>query len=285
MDSKPTPDLFDAYYYATSCGRPYQRNEEWLNFFGSVADNIVQGLQPVTVLDAGCAWGFLVESLRKRGVQAFGIDISDYAIQNVAPDFKPFCWKGSIVQPFPQKYDLIVSIEVLEHMQTEEAKKAVKNFCQFTDQVLFSSTPFDYKETTHFNVQPPEYWAELFAQQGFFRDVDFDASFITPWATCFQRKTEILPRIVRDYERKFFLLWKENYDLRSLNLEFHNALASKNTENEGIVNDLSGQLQEIYQSRSWQTIQKLIHWRVKLIPYGSSRERILQKLHILSKRE
>jgi len=201
MDSKPGHELFDAYYYATSCGRPYQRDEEWLNFFDSVADNIIQGLQPTTVLDAGCAWGFLVECLRKRGIQAFGIDISEYAIQNVHPEFKPFCWKGSIIDLFPQRYDLIVSIEVLEHMPTEEAKKAVKNFCHFTDQVLFSSTPFDYKETTHFNVQPPEYWAELFAQQGFFRDVDFDASFITPWAVCFQRGSLTFPRIVREYER------------------------------------------------------------------------------------
>jgi SAM-dependent methyltransferase len=285
MVSKPTLDLFDTYYYATGCGRPYQRNEEWLTFFGSIADNIIDGLQPGTVLDAGCALGFLVESLRKRGVQAFGIDISDFAIQNVHPDFKSFCWKGSIVQPFPQKYDLIVSIEVLEHMQTEEAKIAVKNLCRFTDQILFSSTPFDYKETTHFNVQPPEYWAEQFAQQGFFRDVDFDASFITPWAICFQRKNDILPRIVRNYERKFFFLWKENYDLRSLNLEFRNALASKNADNEATVNYLSGQLQEIQQSRSWRTIQKLVRLREKIVPYGSFRERLLQKLHILSKKE
>lgn len=27
---------------------------------------------------------------------------------------------------------------------------------------------------SHINVQPPEYWAQLFARQGFFRDVDFD---------------------------------------------------------------------------------------------------------------
>ena len=47
------------------------------------------------------------------------------------------------------------------------------NLCPHTADVLFSSTPFDYDEATHLNVQPPDYWAALFARHGFYRDVDF----------------------------------------------------------------------------------------------------------------
>src|SRR5512133_3821012 len=166
MASGRTSEIYDAFYYDNHCGRPYQRDEIWLGFFYSVADNITNNIQPASVLDAGCAWGFLVEGLRRRGVQAFGIDISEYAIQNVHPDIKPFCWVGSVAEPLPRYYDLIVCLEVLEHMPQEEAKKAIANYCQFTDDVLFSSTPYDLKEVTHVNVQPIEYWAELFAQQG-----------------------------------------------------------------------------------------------------------------------
>ena len=46
------------------------------------------------------------------------------------------------------------------------------------------------------NVRPPEYWAEQFARQGFVRDVDFDASFITPWAVRFRRSAEPLHRVI-----------------------------------------------------------------------------------------
>jgi hypothetical protein len=169
--------------------------------------------------------GFLVEALRERGVAAFGIDISDYAIQNVHANIQPYCWVGSITEPFPQHYDLIICVEVLEHLPRAESEEAARNLCQYTDDILFSSTPFDYKEVTHFNVQPPEYWAELFAQHGFFRDVDFDASFILPWAVRFRRKREPAHRLVRDYERKFWLLAKENSDLRSLTLEMRQGLA------------------------------------------------------------
>lgn len=49
---------FDANYYATSCGRPYQRDEQWLQFFGMIAEKIKREIAPVTVLDAGCAFGF-----------------------------------------------------------------------------------------------------------------------------------------------------------------------------------------------------------------------------------
>ena len=74
-------ELFDSYYYAHGCGKlPYERNQGWLDTFERIAKRIVQDVQPVSVLDAGCALGFLVEGLRNQGVDAFGIDISAYAI-------------------------------------------------------------------------------------------------------------------------------------------------------------------------------------------------------------
>ena len=181
-------DLFDSYYFATGCGRPYQRDDHWLSFFDQIAGRLVSDIQPASVLDAGCAMGFLVEMLRKRGVEAYGVDISDYAIENAAPEIQDSVWVGSVTDPLPRKYDLIVTIEVFEHLSKEVAEQAVENLCQSSDDILFSSTPLDYKEATHFNVQPPEYWAEQFARHGFYRDVDFDATFLTPWAIRFRRR-------------------------------------------------------------------------------------------------
>ena len=230
---------FDAYYFAHGCGRPYQRDDEWLAFFGSIADRIVSDIQPRTVLDAGCAMGFLVEELRNRGVEAYGVDVSEYAIERVHPSVKPYCWRGSVTEELSQRYDLIVCIEVLEHMQAAEAEQAVANLCQHADDVLFSSTPFDYKEATHINVQPPEYWAELFARHGFIHDLEFDASFITAWTARFRQKDKILHRIVRDYERRLWLLWREKTEIRGLGLEMRNQLA----EADRLVSELQSRLE------------------------------------------
>src|SRR5437762_530513 len=84
--------LYGEEYYKHGCGsKPYERNSHWLNFFSGIADEIVRSLRPKNVFDAGCAWGFLVESLCDRGVHARGVDISEYAIGKVRPDLRPHC--------------------------------------------------------------------------------------------------------------------------------------------------------------------------------------------------
>ena len=211
---------FDAHYYANCCGRPYSRDDEWLRFFGSIADCIAADIRPVRVLDAGCAIGLLVETLRDRGIEAEGIDLSDYAIESAHAPVKPYLRVGSIAEELPGRYDLIVSIEVLEHMPPAEAEAAVANFCRHTDDILFSSSPTDFGEATHVNVRPPEYWAELFARHGFIRDVDYDASFIVPWAVRYRRRSDGIPRVVREYERVFARTAIERNELRAQVLRF-----------------------------------------------------------------
>lgn len=270
--------LFGAYYFKHDCGQPYERNETWLKFFAGIAETIRRTIAPRTVLDAGCAMGFLVEALRERGVEAWGVDVSEYAIERVHPDIRQYCSVGSVTAPSVRTYDLIVCVEVLEHLSTREAEKAIENFCRCSKDVLFSSTPFDYKEVTHWNVRPPEYWAELFARQGFYRDIDFDASFITPWAVRVRRSREPWPRVVRAYERKFSLLWKENTDLRGRSMEMHDELENK--EKELIAKDVQlaerhQQLMEIEGSETWKLAWKLQRLRKWLVPLGSWRERWL----------
>jgi hypothetical protein len=53
MDANEQSGYFDAHYYAHNCGRPYQRDEAWQQFFGNIADRIVSDIEPATVLDAG----------------------------------------------------------------------------------------------------------------------------------------------------------------------------------------------------------------------------------------
>jgi SAM-dependent methyltransferase len=289
-------NVFDAYYYQHGCGAPYVRNEAWLAFFQGIADRIIEDIQPKTVLDAGCALGFLVEGFRNQGVEAWGVDISEYAIASVHESIRPFCRVGSVIEPFERKYDLIVTIEVAEHMQPLLSKQMIANLCAHTDDVIFTSTPFDYKETTHFNVQPPEVWSREFARHGFFRDVDYDASFITAWAVRYRRKEQPVHQMVYDYERRFWLLNKENTDLRQLsnelrsqmrqesdvlqreitrlcseaaekNLQLQSALEEMQRVNEALtlseqrVNELQQRWDALEQSRTWKILTTLYRLR------------------------
>jgi hypothetical protein len=255
------PKTFDAYYYAHGCGElPYQRDPIWLDMFDQIAKRIIQDIQPRAVLDAGCAMGFLVEGLRKFDVEAFGVDISDYAIQNVHENIKPYCWQGSITDSFPQKYDLIVTIEVLEHMSKEQSEAAVANLCAHSDDILFSSSPFDYKEPTHFNVQPPEYWVNIFSRHSFYRDVDFDASFITPWTVRFRKLNDPIQRVIGSYERKLWILLQDSQGQRDLNQEQRAQLASLQMELDEQkirIQELEMELTKFIQKTPWY--KKFLH--------------------------
>ena len=110
-------------------------------------------------------------------------------------------------------------------MTAREGEAAIANICRHTDDVLFSSSPSDHREPSHVNVQPPEYWAEQFARHGFYRDVDFDASFLTAWAVRFRRSREPLPRIIRNYERQFAALAAARNEARSFSVEGQRELA------------------------------------------------------------
>jgi SAM-dependent methyltransferase len=274
MGSRKSGDFFDAHYYATGCGRPYQRDEEWLSFFGSIADRIVNDIRPATVLDAGCAMGFLVEALRQRGVEAFGVDVSEYAIQNAHSSVQSYCRKGSITQAFPRTYDLIVSIEVLEHLYPNEAEPAVANLCRHADDILFSSTPFDRAEATHFNVQPVEYWVELFARCGFFRAVDFDASFITPWAMRFRRARQPVSQVIAAYERRLWKLQQENQAGRQACIELDDREKQMQALN-AQLSDLTARQAVLEASTGWALLKRLQRWRARLAPPGSRRDRWL----------
>jgi glycosyltransferase involved in cell wall biosynthesis len=273
--------FFDAYYYEHGCGRPYERDEGWLNFFDGIAKRIIEESEPKTVLDAGCALGFLVEAFRNRGVEAFGVDISKYAIENVYADIKPYCWVGSVCEPFPQKYDLITSIEVLEHLPQPDSEKAIANLCAHANEIIFSSTPFDYKESTHFNVQPPEYWAEQFARCGFYRDLESDMSFITPWAVKFVKTNRSNPRLVREYERKFWYLWKENTDLRSLSAEMRQNLSEQAEQVRMLrqqAEEKEHQVKENTSSKAWNIALLFHRIRIFILPPNSHRDRFLRQL-------
>lgn len=265
--------LYDAYYFRHGCGAPYQRTPDRLQFFDSIAARLVREIGPRTALDAGCAMGFLVEGLRARGVEAFGLDVSEFALQQVREDLRPYCRLGSLAQPFEGRYDLIVCIEVLEHLPPAEGAQAIENLCRAADDIVFSSTPLDYREATHFNVQEPGYWAERFGHHGFARDVDFDASFITPWAARFRKTGEPWPRQAHAYERRLWQLAQENADLRQQSVETREQLAVLEEAVRRLeappppagpsaeAQALRAELAEIQRSRAWRLAQFI--WRVR----------------------
>ena len=240
-------------YYKFYSGMGYDRNvKHWFEFFGNIADRIIKEFDPDTVLDTGCAKGFLVEILRDRGVKAYGIDISEYAISEVRDDIRPYCRVASITEAdsFSRDYDLITCIEVLEHLTVPEGKKAIKNICNHTDTVIFSSSPDDFEDCTHINVRPIDYWVRKFKKNGFTGDFEHDLSYVSPHAVLFNRNikkqnTEGKNKL-REYEK---MINKLKRDKSLLETEIREIKDEKNR-----ISDL---VTEIVNSNSWKTTKPL----------------------------
>ncbi len=225
-ESMATADLYDEQYYATYASGvdiPYGRDDHWLGFFRRLAERIQQDLDPTSVLDVGCAYGLLVEALRDRGIDARGTDISSYAISMAEGSAKGYCQVVSAAEPIHARFDLITSIEVIEHMSASEGRMALKHMTEASDRILLSTTPFDHDEVTHFNVQPPEYWAQIMADFGFYRDLDYDASYLTNWAALFVKADPSKRQLVHGYERSEWRYRNEALMLRQELVQFSKA--------------------------------------------------------------
>ena len=116
---------FDCDYYENGLktGQSCYVNYRWLpELTIKMAHHIVKHLklkESETVLDFGCAKGYLVKALRILDIPACGCDISDYAVNQVDADTKTFCRlieDKNILFPFENKFDWIISKDVLEHM-------------------------------------------------------------------------------------------------------------------------------------------------------------------------
>ena len=201
-------EIYNAEYYKeydVGCGKvDYSDSEYTKGFLTQIAQKIADDLHPRTVLDAGCAMGHLVAALRDLGVEAYGVDISKYAISKVREDIRPFCKVGSLTEPLPSglpdRYDLVVTVEVLEHLYEDEGRQAIQNICKLTDEVLFTSTPDDFTEPTHVNVQQREYWCRVFFENGFVDDLNYRPRYLTSHALLFRRSAN-MGRQIEDYER------------------------------------------------------------------------------------
>ncbi len=166
-------------YYSVGCDKnhilPYDISDpHWFSYFDTLSSEIINQCHPNKVIDVGCAKGFLVSMLRDKGVEAFGVEVSEYALSQVRPDIKTFCSLASVLDTEDVRklgrYDLVTCIEVLEHLPEEFASEAISNLVKLSDNILFSSTPDDHAEKSHVNVKPPEYWVSIFNKFGYYID-------------------------------------------------------------------------------------------------------------------
>lgn len=177
-------------YYA-SFTPPYETlHPVWNDHFGRAVQQVVEQINPTSIIDAGCAVGVLVRQFAMVGVNALGFDSSPDAI-TIATESDPGLVDKvllhDISKPFPHTADAVICIEVLEHLEESLAASAVATLCRSALKwVVFSSTPDDVDSPQHPNVQLPPYWDALFEANGFAK-TEIPATNFCGWAIVYKR--------------------------------------------------------------------------------------------------
>ena len=87
------------------------------------ARHIEQYIQPGKMIDVGCAMGFFIDEMAKRGWQVEGLDVSKFATQYVQQHFGHVASNGSFtdVALAEGAYDLVTMFDVIEHVPDPQA--------------------------------------------------------------------------------------------------------------------------------------------------------------------
>ena len=80
------------------------------------------------VLDIGCAKGFLVKDLLALGIDAYGLDISKYALSNCEPEVIGRLHIGSAYElPFPDNsFNAVISLNTLHNLKRDRCIVALQ---------------------------------------------------------------------------------------------------------------------------------------------------------------
>jgi ubiquinone/menaquinone biosynthesis C-methylase UbiE len=91
------------------------------------------------VLDVGCAKGFLVKDLLDKGIDAYGIDISKYAVKNCHKDVKDRISLGNAKKlNFADKsFKLVLAINVIHNLNSIDCGKALREISRVSYKYSF----------------------------------------------------------------------------------------------------------------------------------------------------
>ncbi|GAA0747862.1 class I SAM-dependent methyltransferase [Gaetbulibacter jejuensis] len=136
-----------------------------------IVPKIIEIIKPNNVVDVGCGVGTFLYCFKQEGVkEVLGIDgewvdrellkkyldENEFLIRNLEEEFE-----------LEKKYDLVVSLEVAEHISEKAADNFIKNLINAGEIILFSAAIPYQGGQNHINEQWLSYWENKFIEHDY----------------------------------------------------------------------------------------------------------------------
>ena len=206
-EMKMTDSFYDHDYFedGPASGKSGYTNYQWLpDLTIPMAHHLIMNLniqKNDTLLDYGCAKGYLVRAMRLLGIEAYGVDTSSYAIKCCHESVRDYCFHLMDENFLKGKtnYDYIISKDVFEHIEESELPRVLETLSVITKKIFIvvplakmgSNSEFIipayHNDKSHITIRDKDWWLDLIGK--WFEVTDASHSF----RGCKENWTSIYP--------------------------------------------------------------------------------------------
>lgn len=124
---------------------------------------IMELIAPKTIIDIGCGTGTWLSAFKSLGCNVLGLDGSWLDKKMLEIDIKDFHETNLEEKIILNKtFDLVVSLEVAEHLTEKRAESFISDLTRFGPVILFSAAIPSQPGINHINRKWQSYWANIF---------------------------------------------------------------------------------------------------------------------------
>lgn len=168
-----TPEFYDRAYFTDgtkSNYAPYGPGA-WADHLANMVSDFYA---PASVLDVGCAYGFVVKRLAAKGIPAYGFDLSQFAVEQA---HDPNVWVGDAASIDSYRaVDLVLATELPEHLTPAQSRLFLSHARKMGNRALLLIAAVregeempdmaHEKDLSHINIQPMRWWLDKAIKAG-----------------------------------------------------------------------------------------------------------------------
>lgn len=169
--------------------RHFLAREKWRGEYEVLAAALLRHLEFTSVLDVGCANGFLLGEFLRAGKRVAGIEVSAEVLEILPPELREVVRVGDFTAA-RGRWDLVCCVEVAEHIRPRRSAELVAALTGVaTRWIFFTAAPPKQHGHGHINCRPRSEWLAMFEALGWrevpetTRAIAEDLSILrdTPW--------------------------------------------------------------------------------------------------------